>query len=262
LACDFLVVADCGSFTAALDGMVQRAAQRYPVSRRHRFEVGRSDEGYHLRENGRDLPPQREAWSAASAVFWRMHDLALEALPEFTKVHAGCATWEGKRFVAVGPTRSGKTTLMTRLLYDGFAVHCDDIVLLRRGDVLPYPRRFRIRPPALALLPQVAALAGAVTEDAGSATLDPSELGFAWQIDLAPADVVISLERDRGATRLEAVAKHVMAQRLMAQSQPPAGGPQEWIADVCALLDRSACYALNAGDLDSAAGALKDALTS
>ena len=86
-------------------------------------------------------------------LFWRMHELALAALPEFTRIHAGCATWGGRRFVAAGPPRSGKSTLMARLLYEGFHVHCDDLILLQGGEVLPYPRRFFLRRAGAALIP-------------------------------------------------------------------------------------------------------------
>ena len=262
LACDFSVAANCEEFLSELDGLVQHASQRHPVSRRYRFEVARTNDGYRLSEDGRDLEGRSDARSTAELLYVRMHELALDALPEFTKVHAGCADWSGKRVVVVGPARSGKTTLMTRLLYEGFAVHCDDIVLLNRGGVLPFPRRFRIRSHALPLLPQIAPFAAELRETREHLAVDPTRLGFNWRIDAAPADAVLFLEPNHGGkTELEACPKVSMAERLMAQSNPPAAGVRDWVRDVCGVLENAGCFVLRCGDLDTGSAAVKDALS-
>ena len=54
--------------------------------------------------------------------------------------------------------------------------------------------------------------------------------------------------------------KHVMAERLMFQSSPPAGGPGEWAKDICALLDRAQCFVLRSGDLEASVSAVKGIL--
>lgn len=262
LACDFSVGANCEEFLSELDGLVQHATQRYPVSHRYRFEVSRTDDGYRLCEDGRDLDARRDARSAAALLYARLHQLALDALPEFTKIHAGCADWRGRRLVVAGPARSGKTTLMMRLLYDGFAVHCDDIVLLRERDVLPYPRRFWVRLQAVPLLPQIAPFAAGVPESDDHVILDPSQLGFDWQIDSAPADAVLFLEPNHGArTQLEVCPKYSMAERIMSQSNLPAAGTRDWVRDICGLLEHATCFVLRCGDLETGGAAVKDALS-
>jgi hypothetical protein len=225
--------------------------------------VWRQDGAYHIREDGRLWTAPVGAWALADTLVWRMQELALAALPEFTRVHAGCADWGGKRFLAVGPALSGKSTLMARLLFEGFAVHSDDLVLLRRGQALPFPRRFSIRRPTVALVPQLAALAqeqvSGPTSDA--LALDPSELGFDWRIEPAPVDAVFFLEPNRGgATWVETCQKLVMAERIMALSTVPAGGARAWIDDACALLERADCYVLRFGDLDTAVSDLEHTL--
>ena len=261
LACNFLLVSDCEQLVEALDALVQHASQTYPVSRCYRFEAWRMDNGYRLRENARDFDPQPDAASAAGALYARMHELALEALRDFTKIHAGCASWHGKRLVAAGPARAGKTTLMTRLLFEGFAVHCDDIVLSSRGYVLPYPRRFWIRSHAVSLLPEIAPFAARARETRDHLTLDPTELGFEWRIDAAPADTVVFLEPNHGsATQLMACPKYSMAKLIMSQSNLPAGGARDWVRDICAMVDKAAAYVLSCGGLDSAVEAVKQAL--
>ena len=84
--------------------------------------------------------------------------------------------------------------------------------------------------------------------DPGSLALDPSMLGFEWRIEPAPVDAVLFLELDAGGeARLEPCPKYAMAERLMFQSNQPAGGPGEWVRDVCAMLDRAACFVLRSG---------------
>jgi len=190
-----------------------------------------------------------------------MHDLSLEALGEFTKIHGGCASWRGKRLIATGPERAGKTTLMTRLLYEGFAVYCDDIVLLSRGIVLPYPRRFRLRPQSVALLPEIASIAARTPEVREHLALDPTEMGFEWQIDGGPVDVVFFLEPNHGsAAELVPCPKYSMAKMIMSESTLPAAGAGIWVRDICAMLDKASTYVLRCGQLDSAVAAVKQVL--
>jgi hypothetical protein len=262
LACDFSLVADCEELLLALDGVVPHASQRHPVAHYHRFEVSRRGNGYQLSEDGRELEPQPDASSAADFLLDRMHRIALAALPEFTKIHAACAAWRGKRLVAVGPAGSGKTTLMMRLLFEGFAVHCDDVVLLRQGEILPFPRRFRVRRNAVRLLPQVPAFAAEMQNGRDHLALDPSEIGFDWQIEVAPADAVFFLERNHGGTtKLKVCSKVAMAERIMSHSNPPASGPRAWLRDVSQLLECAQSFVLAAGELDAAAEAVKTVLS-
>src|SRR5215813_2265131 len=105
LGCEFSVVSDCDELVAALDDMLPRAWQRFPVSRRHLLEAWRREDGYDLSEDGRALAKRVEPRSAADFLVERMHQTAVGVLDEYTKIHAGCATWRGKRFVAIGPAR-------------------------------------------------------------------------------------------------------------------------------------------------------------
>src|SRR5262245_59411504 len=84
LACDFFLIADCQELVNVLDRLVQHAGQTYPVARQHRFEARRRDDGYRVYEDGRELDAPADARSAAELLFWRMQELALAALSEFT----------------------------------------------------------------------------------------------------------------------------------------------------------------------------------
>ena len=261
LACEFSVVADCDKLFAALEGMLPHAWQRFPVSHHYRLEAWRAEEGYDLREDGQALEKRPDARSAADFLFERMHQIAIAALAEYTKIHAGCAAWRGKRFVAIGPAGSGKTTLMTRLLYEGFDVYCDDVVLLRRGEVLPYPKLFRVRWDALPLLPQLSPSARQRESGRDHLPLDPTELGFAWRVEPAPSAVVLFLERNHGgATKREACPRVTMAERIMSHSNAPAGGPRVWLEHVRSLIESATPFVLTLGDLAGAVSAIKAAL--
>ena len=268
LSCEFTVVTDCPTLERRLDGLVPHVTQRFPISRRHRLEARRTaDGGYHLHEEGREPTREPDASAAARTLFWRMHELVLRAFPDSTVIHAGCATRGSRRFLAAGAANSGKSTLMTRLLYEGFRVHCDDLVLLHRGESVPYPRRFFIRPESVSLIPQLAAHAVDPFEwggwEPGSLALDPSRLGFEWGIERAPVDAVFFLEREREAqaeARIEACPKYAMAARLMSQSCKPASGPRDWIRDICRTVDRADCFVLRSGELEASVSAIRSIL--
>jgi hypothetical protein len=261
LACRMRIAVDCERLAARLAPTLHHAVQRYPVARVHRFDVRRRDGRYRIEEDGAERTVEPSPQAAAFALGRRIHELALAALPEFTKVHAGCASWLGRQFLAVGPPRSGKTTLMARLLYEGFTVHGDELVLVRAGEALPYPRRFGVRPPTLSLVPQLLAFAGGTSPASKPMIVDPAQLGFDWTIAPAPVDAVFFLEPNHGGrTYLRPCPRYLMAQLVMSQSTPPGAGQRAWIRDVCGILDPARCYTLSVGDLDTAVAALKDGL--
>lgn len=264
LACEFRLTVDCQRVLTHLDRLLPHAIQHYPVSRRHHLHVRGAPGGYRVGAgDGTDF--HRTPRAAAQNVLMRIHDLSLAALPEFTRIHAGCASRDGKRLLAVGPARAGKSTLMSALLYEGFAVHCDDIVLLRAGEVLPYPRRFLIRSSTVALLPALAAVPAQPDDDDGGdgdgeLALDPSELGFEWRIEPGPVDAVFFLRPDPDRpSRVEPCPKYEMAALVMAHTNLPRGGRGPWVRDICAMLNRARCYTLRWQELEASLRAVTGA---
>ena len=254
-----------------LDGVRPSAVQDHPVSRRHHLEVCREAAGYRVCEDGKDLGLSPDAETAGALVERRLHELAFGALGECTKVHAGCATWRGRRFLVVGHTRAGKTTLMTRLLVDGFSVEGDEMVLVRDGSVIAYPRRFGIRRRTLSLVPQVAALVPHLSPPTDAdepdghqiLALDPSQLGLPWRIESGPVDVVFLLHgRHAGPTSAQPCAGDVVVQTVMAQSNPGSLGRAAWVRDICAIVRRARGYLITIGDLDSAVSTVRQCIES
>ena len=270
LACEFHVTTDTERVFRWLDGVLPSAVQDHPVSRRHRLDVREDAGGYRVREDGEDRGVLGSPEDAAALVERRLHELAFEAVAGCTKIHAGCATWEGRRFLVVGHGRAGKTTLMTRLLVDGFAVEGDEMVLVRDGQVVAYPRRFGIRRRTLGLVPQVGALVPEIArapipdEPDGYQimSLDPSQLGLSWRIGTGPVDVLLLLEgRHPEPTAARSCPDQLMVQSVMAQSEPPSTGPATWVRDVCALVRGAAKYLVILGDLDSAVAVVRQCVT-
>ena len=66
------------------------------------------------------------------------------------QIHASCAAREGKGVLLIGPSGSGKSDLLLRLLDHGFALVADDRVEIEAGCAAP--------PPALAGLIEVRGL--------------------------------------------------------------------------------------------------------
>jgi hypothetical protein len=266
LACEFAFSVDGEQVVRWLEAALAGPRQEFPISRRHRFEVVREAAGYRISENGTDLGLEAEPEAVGGRLLARAHELAMAALTDYTKVHAGCAVLGGRRILAVGPGRSGKTTLMTKLLYSGFEVHGDEMVLLRDGVAVAYPRRFGIRQPTLSLVPQVEPLVpewGRAPNSHGYQVfaLNPGDAGFEWRIAPGVVDAIVYLEPRRGGdSHLLPCPQHLMAQRMMSQSEPPRAGRRQWIEDVCAVLGRAKCYTLEFGELNSAVAALRRAL--
>jgi hypothetical protein len=269
LACQFRVSTDAEPVLRWLDTVRASAVQDHPVSRRHRFEVRREADGYRVREDDEDRGVIVSPEAAGALVERRLHELAFRALKDSTKVHAGCAMWRGRRFLVVGAGRAGKTTLMTRLLFEGFTVEGDEMVVLREGRVVAYPRRFGIRRRTLALVPQVGALVpharGVSDADEPDGyqilALDPSQFGLQWRIGSGPVDALFLLDgRHDARTRLSACPSHTMVQRMMAQSTPPSRGRGAWVRDICSVVRGAACHLVTVGDLDSAVSTLRQHL--
>jgi hypothetical protein len=269
LACEFHVSTDAEPVMRWLDRVRPSALQDYAISRRHRVEVRGEAGGYRVREDGEDRGLIADPDEAGALVERRLHELAFGALADCTKVHAGCATWRGRRFLVVGHGRAGKTTLMTRLLVDGFGVEGDEMVLVSDGRAVAYPRRFGIRRRTLGLVPRLGALAphlaGAPDSDEPDGyqilALDPSQLGLSWRIGCGPVDVLFLLDgRHAAPTRALGCPAHAMVQGVMAQSNPPSGGRAAWVRDVCSLVRGAAGYRLTLGDLDSAASTVRQCL--
>jgi len=233
-----------------LDARLPDADQDFPVSVRSRVAIREIGDDYEIQVD--DAAPHRVAGldNAGETVLALLNRGALGALRGFTKIHAGCGRWHGRRFLLVGPRYAGKSTLAAGLLCCGAEIEGDELVVIRDGQATAYPRRLGIRAGALALVPGLAAVRPAAGD---GFYLSPSALGLPWRIATGPVDAVFFLEPNHGGpTRVEACPRYLMVQRVMAESEAPESGGRRWIREVSGMIDRARCRTLHVGSLDGA----------
>lgn len=252
MACAFRVETDDEEVAGAVDFIIPRAAQDYPVSASYHHRIRLNGDRYEIVENGHDLSYERCPEFVMRHLFRRMNRLAMEAVGGAVIIHCGSGRHKGRRFLVVGPKFAGKSTLMTRLLFEGVEAQGDEMAVLSNGAVTPYPRRFHLREPSLAYLPELdPATLPYVTgeEDRRLFAFDPVTAGFPWRIDTGPAEAIFFLEQNHGGqTRLVRCSKVDMVQRVMTQCVPPADAGGRWIAELSAVVDRAQTCILYNGD--------------
>lgn len=257
---------DCPDLDRWLDAHLPlRAAQACEIATWRRFAVARAANGYHILEDGQEVDIEPSVSDAGANLYRRIHEHALQTGADFTHVHGGSGDFQGVRFIVVGERGSGKTTLMLRLLVDGFAVHGDELLFTDGGHAVAFPRRFRMKRGVLALVPGLAAVAPALTvaETGAEAALliDPADVNAPWDVRPSAVDAVFYLEPNHGGrSRVRPCRKHVMASWLMRQSRAPCHGIRRWIEDVSALVENAHCYTLQNGNLDEAVADIRDQL--
>lgn len=192
------------------------------------------------------------------ALFARLHDTALRAYSDHIRIHAASGFGPDGMVLLVGQKWAGKTTTAMHLLLEGFEITGDELVLLRHGRAVTFPRPFYLRHTALPLLPKLAGVtegAPFVNADADGrlVAVDPLKLGRSWRIREAPIAAVIVLEPNHGGTsRMEVCGKLDMTRRVMTQCTAPLSGRADWIADFCASINHAETFVAAMGDLVSA----------
>ncbi len=268
LACEVSIATACREIADRLDYVSVRAEQQYPLSGRVAFRVERDDDAYLLWENGDVSLRDGSADRVVIELFRRMHSVVYGQMAGSPRLHAGSGVYQDMLFLAAGPKGVGKSTLMTRLLFEGFTVFGDEMVLGLGDEVIALPRRFHIKAPALPLLPQVAAVADRlpfVIGDAGYRIMafDPTDAGLPWAIRPGrPAAIFFLQPNHQGVTTVEPCAKVAMIQSLMTQSTLDGDNGSAWIRSLGTLVRGAECYTLRVGDLASAARVMRETLQS
>lgn len=88
----------------------------------------------------------------------------------------------GRYFLLVGDAHAGKTTLAMRMMFAGFDMLGDEMVLLRDGIATNFPRRFYARASSQDLLPEFGLLDGRLPfvsngRDSRLVGMDPTTFG-------------------------------------------------------------------------------------
>lgn len=268
VACAFELTTDSDDIAARMDDLVPSAEQAHPILERHAFTVRRDydSDAFLVSEDTRSPTRVSTSDEAIALLARRMHEIAMHALADRTKLHAGCASWDGWRFLLVGGQGAGKTTLITRLLKEDCQVEGDELVLFSDGEAVAYPRRFGVRRLTLSLVPELGALAPHLATGPGAMepggyhviALDPGQLRISWRIGRGPVNAVFFLgPRAAGASEIDECSTATALESLLYQSVAPASGTSAWIRDLSMLISHAKLYHLRVGDLDSGVGCVR-----
>ncbi|MFO7986524.1 MAG: hypothetical protein R6U38_11730 [Desulfatiglandaceae bacterium] len=184
-------------------------------------------------------------------------------LSGFVKIHAACGSLNSRRFLLAGEKGSGKTTLITRLLFDHVAVYGDEKVLVRGRKVIPLPRKFHLKAGTVSLIPQLGPIWDELTSYPTSygvrlCFFDPTDADFAWEARWGKVDAIFYLEPNHGAaTKVEKCPGWLMAQKLITQSTGFNTNPESQIAALCKIINESDNSIIRVGELDGAVRAIK-----
>ena len=266
LACTVEIRTELAEFADRFRYLAQHADQDHVVTDHAIFDVAREGESYVVREDGAVIFAETSGEIAFSALFERIHARAFAALSDDIRIHAASGIDQGRLFLLVGNPLSGKTTLALHLLLEGMEMVGDELVLLRNGLAVAFPRKFYPRESSLALLPGLK-LAGSGlpfvidTHGAKRIAIDPVVLGRPWRIARAPVKAVFYLDPDFSMkTRLYPCTKVDMVRLVLEQCTPPQSRRVGWIADLCAMVNAAAACMIALGDFASIAVAIRDTL--
>lgn len=235
-----------------------RAEQDYALLDRHVVEV--AAEGSHCRLHDDSGEPDVEVAidSVVDVLYARMHDRALSAMPNHTRIHAASGIGPRGMFLLVGPKQAGKTTLALSMLEAGYEILGDELVLLQYQMGITFPRRFFVREGSLPLLPEVSALDGSApfvrnADEGRLIAVDPIRLGREWRIRPARVATILFIDPDHAAESTMSVSGKVeMVEKVIKECTPPQSGRTAWIADLCQTVEQADTWTIHLGKLDSA----------
>jgi hypothetical protein len=231
------------------------------------YEARRQGDQYHIIENGSSYFTTSDLTSFTQHLLLRVHERAFEGFAGCVRIHAGCGEYRGKRFLVVGDSGAGKTTLMVRLLFEGFKVDGDELVLIRGGESFPFPRRFHVKENSLPLLPQLRNFIGKNSPQIDEVNekkiyaFSPSEAGFTWEIRKQEIAALFYLESNRACkTEIKSCPKYLMVQKIMPRTFFALSHEHQKIGELCKLVDRTACFSFQLGSLDGAVDQIQKTL--
>lgn len=171
-------------------------------------------------------------------------------------LHAGAVRINGYRMGLLGDKGAGKTTVMTRLLFAGHQLEGDELLLARGDQLLAVPRRLHLKPGIEKTVPELAGqlddLPVAWSGELKISALDPTSLGFDWQIAPGTVDQWIWIAPNHGGdTKLEKLASFPMMQRIL-ESYLGWGESKERVVNCAAGLAKSGGQQLLLGDAEAA----------
>ena len=186
-----------------------------------------------------------------------------EEAPGAPLVHGASLVRDGQRLIVIGPKGAGKSTLTLHLLARGFEVEGDEHVVLREKDLVARPRRMRVKPGSLPLVPSLAeaVLASPRVDDPLSGgpvyAVDPAISGRPWRIRPGRADHLVFLEPNHGGgSALSAIGRDDAFSCLAEHCLLPAEGRAAATVRLHRLASEAQAWRLAVGDLGEAGSLL------
>ena len=250
-----------------LDFIIHEAEQDLAPLKEAAYEFNVRDGVYEIRRDGKlclsfdDLP------YTIFNLQWHIHKEILKDLTDSVRIHAGCGEWNGRRFIVVGDKGVGKTTLMLRLLFSGFRIIGDELVLIREGKATPFPRRFHVKEGSRDILHEMSEIFDSLPFNMTSYgqkmySFAPQDAGYEWRIDEKEVSAIFFLVPNHGGeSRIEACPKFMMVNRVMPMSFLSETADHMKINQLCSLVNSADCYVLYLGDLDEAVAALQEKMS-
>jgi hypothetical protein len=205
---------------------------------------------------------------ALGHILYRMTSRLLDLHPGQTAVHSAAASLDGRLALFTGDRGAGKTTLLLRLMLDGAAFHCDEMVLAHDGVATSLPRRLHVKEGTLAHLPQVAEACldkPFVKHGKGPRfyPVDPTELGHQWaSVSARPAAIfrlAPAFERPPQVTEIPQIQ---MVKALMCQTLSGHLRIARQAENICSMVRGVPCYELGVGPLSDTAELVRQTMAS
>lgn len=248
---------------ALLELAAQDAEHTFAPTATAELSVAARQGGFEVRDRDDRLAVVDTPRAVLDTVFARVHRRAFElaALAGWVRVHGTVLQVGGARFVLVGESGAGKTTLAVAALAAGHLAEGDESFLVRSGQVVAVPRRFHVKPGTEAHVPGAAAwLAAAPVLDGDPPLrlLSPTAVGRRWPLPVAPAEHVVVLERTGGPSALGPASAAAVAPLVVAQAFPTVEPRRRVVQEVAGLLRDVQVHALGVGPDGSALTRLED----
>jgi hypothetical protein len=266
LCCEFEIRTNSRKLADRLSSITQHSEQDLPVVQHSTLTLTWTGEEFCIRGDGIEDDFELSVNSTLEAVYNRLHDTAVAAMPDYIRIGAATGSNRGHAFLIIGPARAGKTTLALALMLDGIDMTGDALALLRGGKALAFPRKFHLREndigriSALKVLDRFADLI-ANPQESRLVALDPLDFGKPWRIAPAPVSAMFLLESNFGGrTTIRRSGKLEMVRRVLPHCTAPVSGRRDWLGDLCSTIDRAETFVVELGDLDPAVALLKGVL--
>lgn len=260
------IVTDCEILLRRLRHLKVSAKQDTPFSGDILIEVLKRNGRYVIEEAGETLISSVDPEWVTLYVNELINFRLAHHLKGFVRIHAACGSLNGSRFLLVGGKGAGKTTLITRLLFEGMDVEGDERVLLRGREHIALPRKFHLKEGLFGLIPQLDAIRKGLTSYPTSyggrfCFFDPLDAACPWQIRWGETNTLFYLEPNHGSkTEVEACPGWRMAQELTTQSVDFDTNPEPQMSELCRMVTESNKFVMRLGDLDSAVRFIKERL--